>query len=75
MSASIDQLEDVLSVCLNPVEPDPVFVGKVHKRLTRPATVTLERQRSPALALLVLALGLFCGGLLVWLLLRRRSYS
>lgn len=61
------EIENELLQSLNPVSPDPIFVTRLEERLKTPPRIVLERN-SLLGAYLVIALGLFGGVLLVWLL-------
>jgi hypothetical protein len=60
-----DLLENWLKQTLRPVQPDPVFIHRLQKRLTV-ATPTILEQRPGIQAYLYIALGLFFGVLVVW---------
>jgi len=53
----------------NPVQPDPEFVTRLRRRLSGKEQIVLE-PRSSATAFVLVALGLFTGALVVWLLRR-----
>jgi hypothetical protein len=68
-----EALEQSLQYTLNPVQPNPDFVQHLERRLVTKPTIVLER-RSGELAFITIALGLFSGVLIIWLvhLLTRR---
>ena len=62
-----DSFEQFLSTSLGEVEPDPVFVGHLRRRLTQKPEVEVEK--SPVLAAyFVIGAGLFSGAFIFWLL-------
>ena len=61
------ELEKELFSSLNPVKPDPVFVDRLEARL-KTQTVTVLEPASLLGAYLVIALGLFGGVFLLWIL-------
>jgi hypothetical protein len=61
-----DLLENWLKQTLRPVQPDPVFIHRLEKRLTV-ATPTILEQRPGIRAYVYIALGLFGGALLFWI--------
>jgi hypothetical protein len=63
----IEQLEKSLQVSLNPVNPNPEFVTDLHRRLYAAPIIVMEARRAEK-AYLVVAMGLFLGVLLVWLI-------
>jgi hypothetical protein len=67
----IEAFENQLALTLNPVQPDPEFAGRLRKRVFLEPAVLVENHRSLAKAYLIIAFGLFCGVLLVWLLRKR----
>jgi len=71
LSALDSLFEAELESSLSTVQPDPEFVTRLRRRLSQNEQVVLE-PRSYATALLLIALGLFTGALLVWILRRLR---
>ncbi len=70
--STLDSLfEAELESSFNPVQPDPEFVTRLRRRLSGKQQVVLE-PRSSATAFVLVALGLFTGALLVWILRRFR---
>ncbi len=70
--STLDSLfEAELESSFDPVQPDPEFVTRLRQRLSGKQQVVLE-PRSSATAFVVVALGLFTGALLVWILRRLR---
>jgi hypothetical protein len=70
--STLDSLfEAELESSFNPVQPDPEFVTRLRRRLSGREQIVLE-PRSSATAFVLVALGLFTGALLVWLLRRLR---
>jgi hypothetical protein len=67
----LNELEKKLQISLGPVQPDPQFITRLQTRLSTPATVVLEDPVRSG-AFLIIAMGLFLGALLVWLLQRLR---
>jgi hypothetical protein len=63
--------EAELESSFNPVQPDPEFVSRLRRKLSENEQVVLE-PRSSATAFVLVALGLFTGALLVWILRRLR---
>jgi hypothetical protein len=63
-------LENQLKLSLQPVQPSPEFVGHLHRRLTTPAQMTIERRQNAAFGLLLLAFSLL-SGVFLFLLLRQ----
>jgi hypothetical protein len=62
---AVENLEFQLKASLRPVQPNPEFVTHLHRRLSAPPTILLER-RSTALSLLLIALALMSGVFLIW---------
>jgi len=62
-------LEAELETSFDPVQPDPEFVTRLRRRLSGKEQIVLE-PRSSATAFVLVALGLFTGALLVWILRR-----
>ena len=71
LSALDSLFEAELESSLSTVQPDPEFVTRLRRRLSQNEQVVLE-PRSSATAFLLIALGLFTGALLVWILRRLR---
>ena len=70
--ATLDSLfEAELESSFDPVQPDPEFVTRLRRRLSGKEQIVLE-PRSSATAFVLVALGLFTGALLVWILRRLR---
>jgi hypothetical protein len=69
-----NSLEEELGRSLRRVQPNPEFVNRLHSNLVTPATMVLEKQRSPAynLAVFMVGLGLAVGLLLVWIVRQMR---
>jgi hypothetical protein len=63
--------EAELESSFDTVQPDREFVTRLRRRLSDIEQVVLE-PRSPATAFVLVALGLFTGALLVWILRRLR---
>ena len=63
--------EAELESSFDPVQPDPEFVTRLRRRLSGKQQIVLE-PRSSATAFVLVALGLFTGALLVWILRRLR---
>jgi hypothetical protein len=63
----IEELERSLQISLNPVNPDPEFITDLHRKLYADPIIVMEAQRAEK-AYLVIALGLFLGALLIWLI-------
>lgn len=59
-------IEEKLTNSLRPILPDPQFLSQLERRLTRGSEITLDTRRK-GMALIVLAVGLFTGGLLFFL--------
>ena len=73
--STLDSLfEAELESSFDPVQPDPEFVTRLRRRLSGKEQIVLE-PRSPATAFVLVALGLFTGALLVWLLRRLRIFG
>jgi hypothetical protein len=64
--------EAELESSFDPVQPDPEFVTRLRRRLSGREQVVLE-PRSSATAFVLVALGLFTGALLVWILRRLQN--
>ncbi len=62
-----EALEQSLKYSLNPVQPNPDFVQHLEHRLVTKPTIVLER-RSSELAIIAIALGLFSGALIIWII-------
>lgn len=62
-----EELEGELLSTLAPVRPNPEFVNRLKRRLTTEPVIVIER-RTEAAVFVVLALSLFTGALLVWLI-------
>jgi hypothetical protein len=60
-------LEQSLKYTLNPVQPNPDFVQHLEHRLVTKPTIVLE-PRSGELAFVAIALGLFSGALIIWII-------
>ncbi|MDR3576303.1 MAG: hypothetical protein P4L50_20745 [Anaerolineaceae bacterium] len=60
-------LEKSLQFSLSPVQPNPEFVYRLRGRLTESPSIMIE-QRTTAAAFVVVAIGLFVGAFLVWLI-------
>ena len=60
-------LENSLQFSLSPVQPNPDFVYRLRGRLTESPSIIMER-KTTATAFVVVALGLFVGAFLVWLI-------
>ena len=70
--STLDSLfEAELESSFDPVQPDPEFVTRLRRRLSGKQQIVLE-PRSSATAFVLVALGLFTGALLVWILRRLR---
>ncbi len=70
--STLDRLfEEELKSSFDTVQPDREFVTRLRRRLSNKGQVVLE-PRSPATAFVLVALGLFTGALLVWILGRLR---
>ncbi len=70
--STLDRLfEAELETSFDTVQPDREFITRLHRRLADKEQVVLE-PRSPATAFVLVALGLFTGALLVWILRRLR---
>jgi hypothetical protein len=70
--STLDKIfEAHLDSSLNPVQPDPEFILRLRRRLSNNPSVILE-PRSSATIFVLVALGLFVGVLLTWLLRRFR---
>jgi hypothetical protein len=68
--STLDSLfEAELESSFGTVQPDPEFVTRLRRRLSGKEQVVLE-PRSSATAFVLVALGLFTGALLVWILRR-----
>jgi hypothetical protein len=68
--STLDSLfEAELESSFDPVQPDPEFVTRLRRRLSGKEQIVLE-PRSSATAFVLVALGLFSGALLVWILRR-----
>jgi len=63
--------EEELESSFSTVQPDPEFVTRLRRRLSGKEQIVLE-PRSSATAFVLVALGLFSGALLVWILRRLR---
>jgi hypothetical protein len=59
--------EAELASSFGTVQPDPEFITRLRRRLSGKEQIVLE-PRSSATAFLLVALGLFTGALLVWIL-------
>ncbi|NPV76988.1 MAG: hypothetical protein HPY59_11515 [Anaerolineae bacterium] len=66
-------IEQRLSNFLNPIKPDPDFVGRLQKRLVTPPLVTVETHSRPFWLMFILSAGLVCGVLLYWLFGRSKK--
>ena len=67
------EFEERLSHKLNPVQPDPEFVRRVHYKLTNPPSVILENRANISgiiSILIILASGLF----ILWIINRIREW-
>ena len=69
LSSTINLLENRLQKSLNPVRPRSDYVYGMKRRFVAGKGVGLE-PNSPLLIYLVLALGVFAGALLFWILRR-----
>lgn len=63
----IEELERSLQISLNPVNPDPEFITDLHRKLYADPIIVMEARRAEK-AYLIIALGLFLGALLIWLI-------
>lgn len=68
----ISSLEKQLSESLRPLQPDPVFIHQLQKKLERTQHVALERHE-PHTGLVIIGAGLVTGLVLLWLVDRLRS--
>jgi hypothetical protein len=62
-------IERVLSGALNPVDPNPEFVGRLSTRFRTPPATVMEH-RTFWSAYIIMASGLFAGVFFLWLLRR-----
>jgi hypothetical protein len=62
-----DDLEQALLQSLSPVDPNPEFVGRLSVRFKR-SPVTILENRTFWGAYIIMALGLFAGTFLLWLI-------
>ena len=70
--STLDELfEAELQSSFDTVQPDPEFVTRLRRRLSSKEQVVLE-PRSSATAFMLIALGLFTGALMVWVLRQLR---
>ena len=70
--STLDSLfEAELESSFGTVQPDPEFITRLRRRLSGKEQVVLE-PRSYATAFVLVALGLFTGALLVWILRKIR---
>ncbi len=60
-------IEEKLFSSLRPIKPDPHFINQLQNRLIRRSNITLDT-RNKSMALIVMAVGLFVGGLLFFVL-------
>jgi hypothetical protein len=71
--AAVENLEFQLRSSLRPVRPNPEFVNHLHVRLTTSPQMTLERRKTTAVSLLLVALSLMSGVFLIWWMRHMRS--
>jgi hypothetical protein len=71
LSTLESMFEEELESSFSTVQPDPEFVKRLRRRLSGKEQIVLE-PRSYATAFVLVALGLFSGALLVWILRRFR---
>jgi len=64
---SLEALEHRLNTAMRPVSPDPVFINHLRSRLHTPEVV-YNNHHPARQAFIFIALGLFTGALLAWLL-------
>lgn len=65
---AVDDLEQQLKLSLRRVDPNPKFVDHLHDRLTTPSQFIIEHRHSIGIELALVAISLFAGILLIWLL-------
>jgi hypothetical protein len=70
---AVENLENQLKQSLRPVKPNQEFVDHLHDRLTTPVSMSVERQDTAAISLLLVAFSLLSGAFLVWVMRQFRS--
>jgi len=66
-------IEDQLEAAFGPLSARPEFVQRLKSRLVSDPEIILEEYRGKAAVFVVVAMGLFSGALIVWLVFALRS--
>jgi hypothetical protein len=66
-------IEDQLEAAFGPLSARPEFVQRLKSRLVTDPEIILEEHRGKATVFVIVAMGLFSGALIVWLVFALRS--
>jgi hypothetical protein len=71
-NGALSNLELKLADFLKPVRPNPEFINTLKMKLTRTPSIILETSKKK-FGIIALAVGLFVGAIVVWLVKRTKS--